>query len=66
MKIEIRVDFQENYIDFSDYPDKKNVNASLFENKFLHNEPYVFAFAFRSANKLTLERFEELFSIEKY
>jgi len=66
MKIEIRVDFEEHYIDFSDYPDKKNVNASLIENKFLNNEPYVFAFAFRSPNKLTLERFEEVSSIEKY
>ena len=30
----MRIDFAENYVDFSDYPDFKNVNANLPNNKF--------------------------------
>ena len=30
----MRIDFAENYVDFADYPDFKNVNASLHNNKF--------------------------------
>ena len=30
----MRIDFAENYVDFADYPDFKNINASCQENKF--------------------------------
>ena len=30
----MRIDFSDNYVDFADYPDFKNVNANLQENKF--------------------------------
>jgi len=46
MKIEMRIDFAEHYVDFADYPDYKNVNASHQTNKFSSNESYVLAFAF--------------------
>jgi len=31
MKIQMRIDFAENYVDFADYPDFKNINASRQE-----------------------------------
>ena len=30
----MRIDFSENYVDFADYPNFKNVNANHLENKF--------------------------------
>jgi len=34
MKIEMRIDFAENYVGFADYPDFKNVNVNCQESKF--------------------------------
>ena len=66
MIIEARVDFEANYMDFSDYPDQKNVNANHLTSKFTNDEPYLFAFAFWSPNQITLEKFEDLSFFEKY
>lgn len=42
----MRIDFAENYVDFVDYPNYENINASFPNNKFLSKEPYVLAFTF--------------------
>jgi len=57
MVIEVRVDFEANYMDFSDYPDQRNVNANHLTNRFTNDEPYLFAFTFCSPNQITLEEF---------
>ncbi len=46
MKVEVRIDFENNYLDFTDYPDHKNINANHQHFKFYSKEPYVIAFAF--------------------
>ena len=55
----MRIDFAENYVDFADYPDCKNINANHQDNKFSSNEPYVLAFALYQSNQITLEMLEE-------
>lgn len=41
----MRIDFENNYVDFYDYPDIKNINASHTHNRFASDD-YVIAFAF--------------------
>jgi len=55
MKIEMRIDFEENYVDFSDFPEKNHINANHLESKFSMSGPYVLAFAFYDSNQITIE-----------
>ena len=45
MQIEMRIDFKNNYMEFYDYPDKKNINAN-HQNCTFSSSDYVIAFAF--------------------
>jgi len=64
-KIEIRVDFEKNYMDFSDFPDHKNVNANLLTSNLL-KEPYVFTFNLDKTSSITIETIEEISSLDEY
>ena len=55
MQIEMRIDFEENYVDFSDFPANKNINANHLHNKFSIKGPYVLAIAFYNTNQITIE-----------
>jgi len=52
-------------MDFSDFPDHKNVNANLLTSKFL-NEPYVFAFNLDTTSSITIETIEEISYLNEY
>lgn len=41
----MRIDFEKNYVDFYDYPEINNINASHNTNTFVADD-YVIAFAF--------------------
>jgi len=52
-------------MDFSDFPDHKNVNANHLTSNLL-NEPYVFTFNIDRASSITIETVEELSSLDEY
>lgn len=64
-KIVIQVDFEKNYMDFSDFPDHKNVNANLLTSNLL-KEPYVFTFNLDKTSSITIESIEEISSLDEY
>jgi len=64
-KIEIQVDFENNYIDFSDLPDHKNVNANHLTT-YLLKEPYVFTFNIDKTSSITIETLELISSLNEY
>ncbi|EAR96326.1 hypothetical protein TTHERM_00188950 (macronuclear) [Tetrahymena thermophila SB210] len=62
-QIEMRIDIENNYVDFYDYPDIKNINASLDSNRFADGD-YIIAFAFYQSQSIVIESFQELFSLD--
>jgi len=52
-------------MDFSDYPDHKNVNANNLTSNLL-KEPYVFAFNLDRTTSITIKTIEELILLDEY
>ncbi|KAL4504375.1 hypothetical protein ABPG72_009821 [Tetrahymena utriculariae] len=63
MQVEMRINFDDNYVDFYDYPDIKNINANHENNKFFDGD-YVIAFAFCQYQSIVIESLQELSCLE--
>ncbi|EAR84666.1 hypothetical protein TTHERM_00649350 (macronuclear) [Tetrahymena thermophila SB210] len=63
LKIEMRIDLENNYIDYYDYPEVKNINAINGQFKF-SDEEYVLAFYFSNSH-ITIENIQEVSSFEQ-
>ncbi|KAL4456262.1 hypothetical protein ABPG74_014223 [Tetrahymena malaccensis] len=63
MQIEMRIDFEDSYVDFYDYPDIKNINANHEQFKFVDGE-YVIAFAFYQQQSIVIESLQESSSLD--
>ncbi|EAR84664.1 hypothetical protein TTHERM_00649330 (macronuclear) [Tetrahymena thermophila SB210] len=63
LKIEMRIDLENNFIDYYDYPEMKNINALNDQVKF-SDEEYVLAFYFGNLH-ITIENIQEVSSLEE-
>ncbi|KAL4477382.1 hypothetical protein ABPG72_002376 [Tetrahymena utriculariae] len=63
LKIEMRIDLENNYIDYYDYPNMKNISSTNGQIKF-EDQEYVIAFYFTNAN-IIIESIQEVSLLEE-
>ncbi|KAL4436427.1 hypothetical protein ABPG74_002993 [Tetrahymena malaccensis] len=63
LKIEMRVDLENNCVDYYDYPDMNHINSSNDQIRF-ENQEYVLAF-YLQGQYITIESIEEVFQLEQ-